>query len=201
MKKIFVDKVVINIGVGKSGDPVEKAKKALLELTGQQPAVRGAKKTVRDFGIHKGEPIGAIVTMRGEIAVDFLKRVIAAKKSVRDFGIHKGEPIGVIVTMRRDMAVDFLKRVIAARKNTLKASSFDNYGNISVGIHEHIDIPGTKYNPDIGIFGMDVNVVLIRPGFRIARKSRKSARIGKRHRISKEEAMEFFRREFGAGVE
>ncbi len=165
MKKIFVDKVVINIGVGKSGDPIEKAKKALLELTGRQPAVRGAKKTVRDFGIHKGEPIGAIVTMR------------------------------------RDMAVDFLKRVIAAKKNMLKASSFDNYGNISVGIHEHIDIPGTKYNPDIGIFGMDVNVVLIRPGFRIARKSRKSARIGKRHRISKEEAMEFFRQEFGAGVE
>jgi hypothetical protein len=39
MKKISVDKVVINIGVGKSGDPIEKAKKALLELTGQQPAV------------------------------------------------------------------------------------------------------------------------------------------------------------------
>jgi large subunit ribosomal protein L5 len=165
MKKIFVDKVVINIGVGKSGDPIEKAKKALLELTGQQPAVRGARKTVRDFGIHKGEPIGAVVTMR------------------------------------RDTAVDFLKRVIAAKKNMLKASSFDNYGNISVGIHEHIDIPGTKYNPDIGIFGMDVNVVLIRPGFRIARKSRKSAKIGKHHRISKEEAMEFFRQEFGAGVE
>jgi len=165
MKKIFVDKVVINIGVGKSGDPIEKAKKALLELTGQQPAVRGAKKTVRDFGIHKGEPIGAVVTLR------------------------------------RDPAVDFLKRVIAAKKNVLKASSFDNYGNISVGIHEHIDIPGTKYNPEIGIFGMDVNVVLIRPGYRIARKSRKSARIGKSHRINKDEAVEFFKQEFGAGVE
>ncbi|SRR5581483_1058604 len=165
MKKISVDKVVINIGVGKSGDPIEKAKKALLELTGQQPAVRGAKKTVRDFGIHKGEPIGAVVTLR------------------------------------REPAVDFLKRVIAAKKNTLKASSFDNYGNISVGIHEHIDIPGTKYNPEIGIFGMDVNVVLIRPGYRIARKSRKSARIGKNHRINKDEAMEFFKQEFGAGVE
>ena len=42
MKRIIVDKVVINIGVGKSGEPIEKAKKALLELTGQQPAVRGA---------------------------------------------------------------------------------------------------------------------------------------------------------------
>jgi large subunit ribosomal protein L5 len=165
MKKINVDKVVINIGVGKSGEPIEKAKKALLELTGQRPAVRGAKKTVRDFGIHKGEPIGAVVTLR------------------------------------RDPAIEFLKRVIAAKKNVLKASSFDNFGNISVGIHEHIDIPGTKYNPDIGIFGMDVNVVLSRPGYRIARKSRKSAKIGKTHRINKDQAMKFFEQEYGAKVE
>ncbi len=165
MKKINVDKIVINIGVGKSGEPIEKAKKALLELTGQQPAVRGAKKTVRDFGIHKGEPIGAVVTLR------------------------------------RELAIEFLKRVVAAKKNVLKASSFDNYGNISVGIHEHIDIPGTKYNPEIGIFGMDVNIVLSRPGYRIARKSRKSAKIGKTHRINKDDAIEFFKREYGVGVE
>lgn len=165
MKRIGVDKIVINIGVGKSGEPIEKAKKALLELTGQQPAVRGAKKTVRDFGI------------------------------------HKGEPIGTIVTLRREPALEFLKRVIAAKRNVLKASSFDNYGNISLGIHEHIDIPGTKYNPEIGIFGMDVNVVLSRPGYRIAKRSRKSAQIGRTHRINKEEAIDFFKQEFGAEVE
>ena len=165
MRRISVDKIVINIGVGKSGEPIEKAKKALLELTGQQPAVRGAKKTVRDFGI------------------------------------HKGEPIGTIVTLRREPALEFLKRVIAAKKNVLKASSFDNYGNISLGIHEHIDIPGTKYNPEIGIFGMDVNVVLSRPGYRIAKRSRKSAQIGRTHRINKEEAIDFFKQEFGAEVE
>lgn len=165
MKRIGVDKIVINIGVGKSGEPIEKAKKALLELTGQQPAVRGAKKTVRDFGI------------------------------------HKGEPIGTIVTLRREPAFEFLKRVIAAKRNVLKASSFDNYGNISLGIHEHIDIPGTKYNPEIGIFGMDVNVVLSRPGYRIAKRSRKSAQIGRTHRINKEEAIDFFKQEFGAEVE
>jgi large subunit ribosomal protein L5 len=165
MKRISVDKIVINIGVGKSGEPIEKAKKALLELTGQRPAVRGAKKTVRDFGI------------------------------------HKGEPIGTIVTLRREPALEFLKRVIAAKRNALKASSFDNYGNISLGIHEHIDIPGTKYNPEIGIFGMDVNVVLSRPGYRIAKKSRKNAQIGRTHRINKEEAIDFFKQEFGAEVE
>jgi large subunit ribosomal protein L5 len=85
MKRIRVDKVVINIGVGRSGEPIDKARNALKELTGQQPAVRGAKKTVRDFGIHKGEPIGVIVTLRREPAIDFLKRIIAAKRNVLKF--------------------------------------------------------------------------------------------------------------------
>lgn len=165
MKRIEVHKVVINIGVGRSGEPIDKAKNALLELTNQQPAVRGAK------------------------------------KSVRDFGIHKGEPIGVIVTLRHEPAIEFLKRVVAGKNNVLKASSFDNYGNISVGIHEHIDIPGTKYNPEIGIFGMDVNIVLNRPGYRIAKKSRKSAKIGKMHRINRKEAIEFFKQKYGVEVE
>ena len=165
MKRIEVHKVVINIGVGRSGEPIDKAKNALMELTNQQPAVRGAK------------------------------------KSVRDFGIHKGEPIGVVVTLRHEPAIEFLKRVVAAKNNVLKGSSFDNYGNISVGIHEHIDIPGTKYNPEIGIFGMDVNIVLNRPGYRIAKKSRKSAKIGKMHRINREEAIEFFKQKYGVEVE
>lgn len=165
MKRIAVDKVVINIGVGRSGEPMEKAKKALTELTGHQPAVRGAKKTVRDFGIHKGEPIGAMVTLR------------------------------------RTEAIEFLKRVIAAKKNVLKESSFDDFGNISIGVHEHIDIPGTKYNPEIGIFGMDINVVLVRPGYRIARKSRKRAKIGKSHRISREYAISYFQEQYGAEVQ
>jgi large subunit ribosomal protein L5 len=164
MKRIAVDKVVINIGVGKSGEPMEKAKKALTELTGHQPAVRGAKKTVRDFGIHKGEPIGAMVTLR------------------------------------REEALEFLKRALAAKRNVLKESSFDDFGNFSLGVHEHIDIPGTKYNPEIGIFGMDINVVLVRPGYRIARKSRKRAKIGKSHRINKQEAIEFFKQQFGVEV-
>ena len=105
------------------------------------------------------------------------------------------------MTLRHEPAIEFLKRVVAGKNNVLKASSFDNYGNISVGIHEHIDIPGTKYNPEIGIFGMDVNIVLNRPGYRIAKKSRKSAKIGKMHRINREEAIEFFKQKYGVEVE
>jgi len=163
MKEIHLSKVVINIGVGKSGDPVEKAKNALSELTGKTPSVRGAKKSVRDFGIHKGEPIGAMVTMR------------------------------------RTDATNFLRRIMESKGNVIKNSSFDNNGNISFGIHEHIDIPGTKYNPDIGIFGMDVCAALMRPGYRIS-KRRNPSKIGKNHKITKDESIEFFKAQFGVEV-
>lgn len=163
MKEIHVSKVVINIGVGKSGDPVEKAKNALSELTGKTPSVRGAKKSVRDFGIHKGEPIGAMVTLR------------------------------------RTDATSFLRRIMESKRNVIKNSSFDNNGNISFGIHEHIDIPGTKYNPDIGIFGMDVCAALTRPGYRIS-KRRNPSKIGKNHKITKDESIEFFKTQFGVEV-
>src|SRR5919202_1232959 len=102
MKRINVHKVVINIGVGRSGDPIDKAKSALLELTNQRPAIRGAKKTVRDFGIHKGEPIGVVVTLRREPAIEFLKRVIAAKKNVLRASSfdHNGNPsVGIYEKM------------------------------------------------------------------------------------------------------
>jgi large subunit ribosomal protein L5 len=163
MKEIHVSKVVINIGVGKSGDPVEKAKYALSELTGKTPSVRGAKKSVRDFGIHKGEPIGAMVTLR------------------------------------RTDATNFLRRIMESKGNVIKNSSFDNNGNISFGIHEHIDIPGTKYNPDIGIFGMDVCAALTRPGYRIS-KRRNPSKIGKNHKITKDESIEFFKTKYGVEV-
>jgi len=81
MRVIEIEKVVINIGVGKSGDPIERAKMALEELTGQKPSVRGAKKSVRDFGIHKGEPIGTMVTLRRDNAIEFIKRIFSSKSN------------------------------------------------------------------------------------------------------------------------
>jgi large subunit ribosomal protein L5 len=156
MKQISLEKVVINIGVGKSGEPLERAKNGLEELTSRKPTQCGAKNNVRDFGIHKGEPIGAKVTLRNTHALEFAKRIIQAKN------------------------------------NQLRKSSFDNYGNISVGISEHIDIPGAKYNPDIGIFGMNVCISLSRPGYRILNKNN-PRKLGKNHRISKDEAIEFFK--------
>lgn len=157
MREIRLGKIVINIGVGKSGDPIERASKVLEEIAGQKPSSRIAKSTIRDFGI------------------------------------HKGEPIAVIVTLRREKALEVLKKLLAAKNNQIKASSFDNFGNVSFGIREHIDIPGVKYQPEIGIFGMDVAIALERPGFRVSRRSRTPGKVGKKHRVTKEEALEFFR--------
>src|SRR5215217_1005001 len=127
-------------------------------------------------------------------------RKISISKVVINIGVGKsGEPIGAMVTLRREQAIEFLKRIISAKGNALKMSSFDSYGNISVGIHEHIDIPGTKYNPEIGIFGMDVSLSLMRPGYRIAKK-RHSQKIGKAHRITRDEAMKFFQQQYGVEI-
>ena len=76
-------------------------------------------------------------------------------------------------------------------------SCFDDKGSVSFGLKEHIEIPGVKYDPEIGIFGMNVSVLLTRPGYRVSRRLRRPTSVGGRHRVNKEEAMEFFRREIG----
>lgn len=164
MKKITVGKVVLNMGVGKSGEPIEQARRALQQIAGQKPNPRNAKATQRDWGV------------------------------------HKGEPIGVAVTLRRQRAIDLIKRLFAAKGNQISASSFDNFGNLSLGIKEHIDIPGVKYDPTIGILGLNISISLQRPGFNIRVRSKHKASIGGHHRITPEEAKEFLTKEFGIQV-
>ena len=105
------------------------------------------------------------------------------------FGVAKKKPIGVKVTLRGRSAHELLLNFLRSRDNKLLESMFDTSGNFSFGIAEYINIPGIKYDPDIGIMGMDVCVTLSRPGFRIAKRMIKPKKIGKKHRISKEEAI------------
>ena len=90
-----------------------------------------------------------------------------AKKTIRDFGIREGESIAVVVTLRKQKAIDFLKKVLPVVDNKVSKRSFDVRGNFAFGLKEHIEIPGVKYDPEIGIFGMDVCVSVNRPGQRI----------------------------------
>ncbi len=78
-------------------------------------------------------------------------------------------------------------------------SNFNNTGNFGFGIDEHIDL-GIKYDPGIGIYGMNIFVVLGRPGRRVAFKKRKQGTIGTRQRITKQDALKWFQDTFDGTV-
>ena len=89
-----------------------------------------------------------------------------------------------------------LKKLLEAKDNQINDKAFDNEGNFSFGIKEHIDIPGVKYDPKIGILGLEVSTSLARPGFGIKLRSKHKARIGKNHRITKDDAIKFYTEKF-----
>ncbi|MGB9728978.1 MAG: 50S ribosomal protein L5 [Thermoprotei archaeon] len=164
MNKVRLGAVTVNIAVGESGERLLKAAKVLEELVGQKPALRSAKKTIKGFGIKKGEPIACIVTLRGQRAREFL-----------------------------DKALNAINRKIPF-------SSFSKTGVFSFGIKEHIEIPGAKYNPALGIFGMDICVTLEKPGYRVSRRKRATSKIGKKQRVTPEEAASFMKENFSVEV-
>lgn len=129
------------------------------------------------------------------------RKVLITKTRKRTtFGMARNRPIGVKVTLRGKEAEEFLKKAFDAVDNTIKASQFDENGNFSIGIREYIDLPGAKYDPEIGILGMDVCVTLERPGYRVKRRKIKKSKVGKKHRISKGEAIEWVKDKFGVNV-
>ena len=87
-----------------------------------------------------------------------------------------------MVTLRGDKATEFLKKTLDVVGNKLRKSSFDVNGNFSFGISEHIEISGVRYEPSLGIFGMDICVSMERPGYHVKRRRILNARIGKRQR-------------------
>lgn len=122
---------------------------------------------------------------------------VLAKSTNRDFGLRKGEAMGCKVTLRGNRAKEFAKRALDAKDFELPATSVDRAGNVSFGISEHIQIPGVKYDPDLGIFGMDVCICTERPGYRVHRRRRGRHKIPQRHRITPEESMMILSQELG----
>jgi large subunit ribosomal protein L5 len=107
------------------------------------------------------------------------------------FKIKKGDDIGAKVTLRGKEAKDVLERAFKAVEHTLAERIFDQNGNFSFGVKEYIDFPGVKYDPKIGIIGFDVCVTLKRRGARVSRRRRFSSRVGKSHRITREDGIAF----------
>ncbi len=126
-----VEKVVVNMGVGKHDDPkiLEGAVKNLAQIAGQRPVVTRAKRAISDFKIRKGDAIGCMVTLRGPRAYEFLYRLFnVALPGIRDF---KG----------------------------VSPDSFDGRGNFSIGLPEQMVFPEVAYDDVVRPQGMDITVV------------------------------------------
>jgi len=122
-------------------------------------------------------------------------------KRIPGWGLRPGLPIGCKVTLRRKNAIEILNRLLQAKDNKLKESQFDQNGNIAFGIEEYIDIPGVKYDPEIGIIGLEVCLTLERNGFRIKRRRIYKKKVPKKHMITKQESIDFMKKEFNIELE
>jgi large subunit ribosomal protein L5 len=121
-------------------------------------------------------------------------------KRIPTWDIRPGLPLGVKVTLRGPKAKEVLKRLLAAVNLSLKESCFDDAGNFSFGIPEYIDVPELKYDPKLGIFGFEAAVTLRRDGFRLRRRKLLKKPIRSKVAISKQDAMEFAKKELGASI-
>merc|ERR1711973_183103 len=104
-----------------------------------------------------------------------------ARYTVRSFGIRRNEKIAVHCTVRGPKAEEILEKGLKVREYELRRDNFSGLGNFGFGIQEHIDL-GIKYDPSIGIFGLDFYVVLQRPGYSVAERRRKTGVVGFQHR-------------------
>lgn len=196
MRAIYVDKLILNLCTGESGDKLTKAAKVLEDLTEQKPVESKAKYSIRSFGIKRNEKIAVHVTVRGERAMELLKRGL----KVKEYELRKRN------FSQNGKSKSSLSATIGALRNTLFLVSLTIYffiiftiGNFGFGIDEHIDL-GIKYDTSTGIFGMDFTVVLKRPGDRVAHRRSRKNRVGKFQRVHMDDAKLWFIEELGGTI-
>ena len=126
-----LEKITLNMGLGEAKQDskvLELAVQQLATIAGQQPSIRRARKSIAQFKVREGMPVGASVTLRREIAYEFLDRLTTvALPRVRDF-------------------------------RGLKPTSFDGRGNYSMGVREQIIFPEIDYDKVDQVRGLDVTI-------------------------------------------
>lgn len=124
----------------------------------------------------------------------------AAKRRLATWQIRPGLPIGYKVTLRGEDAEKFLKWVLDSKGNKFNAKSIDNNGNFSIGFHEYLDLNGMKYDADIGIMGFELMTTFTRAGFRVKTRRLNKAKVPQRHRVTKDEVVDFMTENFKVEV-
>ena len=126
-----VEKITVNMGVGDAKQDsrvLEAATDQLATITGQRPSVRRARKSIAQFKVREGMPVGVATTLRGERAYEFLDRLMSvAIPRVRDF-------------------------------RGLSPRSFDGRGNYSLGVREQIIFPEVDYDAIDQVRGLDITI-------------------------------------------
>jgi large subunit ribosomal protein L5 len=135
-----------------------------------------------------------MILLKNITGIDPVKTI--TQKRIAGWGLRPGLPIGCKLTIRGEKANELIKRLLAAKNNVLEQSNFDEEGNISFGIKEYIDIADAKYDPRLGIMGLQASITLTRPGFRIKKRKILKRSIPRNHRISKKESVEFLEKNF-----
>merc|ERR1711868_51149 len=118
-----------------------------------------------------------------------------ARYTVRTFGIRRNEKISVHCTVRGSKAEEILDRGLKVKEYELKKGNFSKSGAFGFGVQEHTDL-GIKYEPGIGIYGMDFYVVMKRPGYCITQRRRMKSEIGKQHRLTATDSMKWFQQKY-----
>lgn len=144
-----------------------------------------------------GRPLADAEDILGEITGQEPVRT-TANSTIGEFDIRQGEPIGAKVTLRGASAEDFLETALEFAD--LSHGQFDETGNFSFGVAEHTDFPGQEYDPNVGIYGLDVTVNLVRPGYRVRKRDRASRAIPSNHRLDVQDAIAFLESEFEVEV-
>ncbi len=161
MSSIYLNKLVLNIGIGNSEDKYDSAKSLLNKLTG---------KTVMQTRARTREPA---------------------------FGIKKDQIIGAVVTLRKSEANDMLKRALEANGSMIQPTSITN-NSLSFGVKEYIYFSGVKYDPKIGMLGLNVNAYFSRKGMRVGLRKRKNSSASKKHKtIDYEEMLSYLQKNYG----
>ena len=163
MREPAIEKVVVHMAVGEGGRELQNAQAILEEIAGQESVQTLAKRTVAEFNIREGDPIGAKTTLRGDDAHEFLETAL---------------PL-----------------------TSLSTSQFDDTGNFSFGVAEHTEFPSQEYDPQIGIYGLDVTVTVVRPGYRVSKRDKASRSIPSGHQMTSEDAASYVEANFDVEVD
>jgi len=163
MREPAIEKVVVHMAVGEGGRELQNAQEILEEIAGQESVQTLAKRTIAEFNVREGDPIGAKTTLRGDDAHDFLETALPLTE--------------------------------------LSVSQFDDTGNFSFGVAEHTEFPSQEYDPQIGIYGLDVTVTVVRPGYRVSKRDQETRSIPSGHQMTPEDAANYVEANFDVEVD